>query len=470
MTHRGGGVSPSTKTVKLGDNYGDLPTPTRTGYSFNNWQTSDGTTVTSTTQNTTIGDHTLTASWTAKSYSVSKGANIAGVTVTVNSSGTFDSALSISTSGSASGYDYTFTDIKVYSGTSTSGTLLATYTSTSATFTMTGTYYDNIYVYASWSRTAKTYTVTKGSNLTGTSVSVNSTGTFDSNLSISSSGSATGYNYSITNIKVFSGSNTSGTLLATYTSTSGTFKMTGTYYSSIYVYATWTRSAKTYTITLDRQSGSGGSSSATATYNATLPSISIPSRAGYTFGGYYTGTGGSGTQYYNSSGAGTRSWTTDGGATLYANWSAIPTTISASSTSVRYYPYLLSVGSIDDDADWEDDSGSTTIIAGGGGGKWVYSVVSTSRSTTKSNAKFDISRGDPSRSNCYSLSTTSATTGSVTLTCSCIPAYTIVGSDENRHRVYWDATYTYVIRATSVYNNSYADITISFVVTYYTQD
>ncbi|MGN0798116.1 MAG: InlB B-repeat-containing protein [Christensenellales bacterium] len=70
MTQQGGGVSPSSKTVKLGDNYGDLPTPTRTGYSFIGWQTTDGTDVTSTTQNTTIGDHTLTANWSANNYTL----------------------------------------------------------------------------------------------------------------------------------------------------------------------------------------------------------------------------------------------------------------------------------------------------------------------------------------------------------------------------------------------------------------
>ncbi|MGN0798591.1 MAG: InlB B-repeat-containing protein [Christensenellales bacterium] len=70
MTQQGGGVSPSSKTVKLGDNYGDLPTPTRTGYTFNSWKNSDGTAVTSTTQNTTIGDHTLTANWTANNYTL----------------------------------------------------------------------------------------------------------------------------------------------------------------------------------------------------------------------------------------------------------------------------------------------------------------------------------------------------------------------------------------------------------------
>lgn len=37
MIRQGGGVSPSQKTVKLGDNYGDLPTPTRDGYTFVRW-------------------------------------------------------------------------------------------------------------------------------------------------------------------------------------------------------------------------------------------------------------------------------------------------------------------------------------------------------------------------------------------------------------------------------------------------
>ncbi|MGN0798020.1 MAG: LamG-like jellyroll fold domain-containing protein [Christensenellales bacterium] len=37
MTQQGGGVSPSSKAVKLGDNYGDLPTPTREGFAFGDW-------------------------------------------------------------------------------------------------------------------------------------------------------------------------------------------------------------------------------------------------------------------------------------------------------------------------------------------------------------------------------------------------------------------------------------------------
>lgn len=57
---RGGGVI--SKQVKLGDLYGELPFPTKTGYSFVGWKL-DNQLVTSTTQNVTQSDHTLTASW-----------------------------------------------------------------------------------------------------------------------------------------------------------------------------------------------------------------------------------------------------------------------------------------------------------------------------------------------------------------------------------------------------------------------
>ncbi len=71
----GGGVSPSQKTVKLGDNYGDLPVPTKTGYTFLGWKTSSGNVVASTTQNTIVGNHTLTADWTPTQYTVTTNLN-----------------------------------------------------------------------------------------------------------------------------------------------------------------------------------------------------------------------------------------------------------------------------------------------------------------------------------------------------------------------------------------------------------
>lgn len=87
--------------------------------------------------------------------------------------------------------------------------------------------------------------------------------------------------------------------------------------------ATWT--ANTYTVTLNKQSGTGGSSSVTATYGSAMPSATMPTRAHYTFGGYYTSTGGSGTQYYTSAGASARNWDKTSATTLYAKWTACPT-------------------------------------------------------------------------------------------------------------------------------------------------
>ncbi len=56
----GGGVS--SKLVRLGDTYGDLPIPTKAGYSFVGWKFNDEY-ITSTTQNITTVEHTLTAIW-----------------------------------------------------------------------------------------------------------------------------------------------------------------------------------------------------------------------------------------------------------------------------------------------------------------------------------------------------------------------------------------------------------------------
>ena len=76
--------------------------------------------------------------------------------------------------------------------------------------------------------------------------------------------------------------------------------------TNINVYAQY--NAKTYTITLDQQTsatgyGSSGSTSLTATYDAAFPSITLPTAAnGYAFMGYYSATGGGGTQFTDASG------------------------------------------------------------------------------------------------------------------------------------------------------------------------
>lgn len=80
--------------------------------------------------------------------------------------------------------------------------------------------------------------------------------------------------------------------------------------------------ANTYTVNLNQEGGSGGSSSVPATYGAAMPSATMPTKTGYAFGGYYTGTSGSGTQYYKAGGTSARSWNIASATTLYAKWTA----------------------------------------------------------------------------------------------------------------------------------------------------
>ncbi len=89
-----------------------------------------------------------------------------------------------------------------------------------------------------------------------------------------------------------------------------------------------THTAAQYTITLDLQGGCSTSSTATATLGCAMPTISAPTRMGYTFGGYYTSMNGGGTQYYSASGASARTWDRTNPTTLYAKWTANTYTLS----------------------------------------------------------------------------------------------------------------------------------------------
>ena len=100
-----------------------------------------------------------------------------------------------------------------------------------------------------------------------------------------------------------------------------------------------------YTITLDKQSGGGGTSSISVTFDANTiltSAITVPTRAGYTFDGYYTS---GGTQLINASGNvlasksgegntytdASRNWKYASSITLYAHWTANNYTITLKS-------------------------------------------------------------------------------------------------------------------------------------------
>ena len=99
-----------------------------------------------------------------------------------------------------------------------------------------------------------------------------------------------------------------------------TFDLSSTYAvdAPITLYPFWT--AKTYVVTLNRQNGTSGTTSVTATYGSAMPAISVPTRTGYTFDGYWTEANGGGTQYYTAAGASAQTWNKTAATTLYAKW------------------------------------------------------------------------------------------------------------------------------------------------------
>ncbi|MBQ9430190.1 MAG: SUMF1/EgtB/PvdO family nonheme iron enzyme [Kiritimatiellae bacterium] len=155
------------------------------------------------------------------------------------------------------------------------------------------------------------------------------------------------------------------------------------------LYAKWT--ANTYNVALDRYGGSDGTSSVTATYGSAMPSITPPTRTGYSFGGYYTSTDGYGTQYYTGSGASARMWDKTSGTTLYAWWiEYITVSFSSnggSSCSSQQYTVGGTYGSLPTPvksgftfAGWCSDSSLTTR---------VYATNTVSSSVATLYAKWD---------------------------------------------------------------------------------
>ena len=82
--------------------------------------------------------------------------------------------------------------------------------------------------------------------------------------------------------------------------------------------------AVVYTVTFDMCDGGGGDDNAVVMYGHDMPTINLPTRDGYAFGGYFTARNGEGDQYYNADGTSTRTWNIANNATLYAKWTVIP--------------------------------------------------------------------------------------------------------------------------------------------------
>ena len=156
-----------------------------------------------------------------------------------------------------------------------------------------------------------------------------------------SNGNRTTYNVTTANFNITAPTRTGYTLsTVTFTDAQQTTPRTVTLPKTIHannwniteattLYAQWT--PNTYTVTLDNQNATtAGTTEVTATYDAAMPAITVPTRTGYTFGGYYTATNGGGTKYYNADGSSAHNWDITEATTLYAQWTPITYTVGFS--------------------------------------------------------------------------------------------------------------------------------------------
>lgn len=143
----GGSVSPTSKTVTYYGKYGELPTPTRTGYTFAGWYTaaSGGSRITKdSTVEASSGD-TLYAHWTGNPYSVTYDANGGGTPSQTDRTVTYGSAYGDLATVSRTGYTFAGWYTQREGGTKV----------TSSTTVETA---ENHTLYAHW--TANQYTIT----------------------------------------------------------------------------------------------------------------------------------------------------------------------------------------------------------------------------------------------------------------------------------------------------------------------
>ena len=167
-------------------------------------------------------------------------------------------------------------------------------------------------LYARWA--PNSYTVTLDNQGATTAGSTEVTATYDAAMPAITLPTRTGYTFG----GYYTAANGGGTK---YYNADGTSAHNWNIVSATILYAQWT--VNTYTVTLDNQGATtAGSESVTATYNAVMPTITVPTRTGYTFGGYYTAANGGGTKYYNADGTSAHIWDITSATTLYAQWTA----------------------------------------------------------------------------------------------------------------------------------------------------
>ena len=293
----GGSVNQTSKSVTYGSTYGTLPTPTRTGYTFDGWYTaaSGGTKITSSTTVNLTADQTLYAHWRTSAITVllvTHRGSLSTTQMTVTYGGTYGTLPTPTCVG------YTFTGWYTEDGVKvTSGSVVSIATS----HVLVARWANNGYTLSFNANGGSAYAT--GGNMTAFSKTVYYGST---------------YGHLPTPVRA------GYTFDGWYTAASGGTKITSSTTVSITaaqtLYAHWTSGS--YTVSFDANGGSVSTTSKSVTYGGTYGTLPTPTRTGYTFDGWYTAASG-GTKITSST---TVNLTAN--QTLYAHWTAKTFTVT----------------------------------------------------------------------------------------------------------------------------------------------
>ena len=314
----GGSVTTPSKTMTVGQAYGTLPTPTRTGYKFDGWFTdiTGGTQITNTSTVSIEEAHTLYAHWTITTVTVTFSGNGDGSTVSKTSTtATIGGTYGTLPTAKRTDYDFLGWFTAAEGGDQVTSTTKVTKTTAHT-------------LYAHWQKTVITMKVTFNAN--GGSITegeAQRTVTYDSKYGDLPKVSRTGY--------TFTGWYTAATGGDVVTAEDTVNKKT-----AHALYAQWKQSV--VTVLLNANGGTVSKQSIEVTYDNVYGELPKPAdREDYTFDGWYTSENGN-TEVKSSTKV-----TQTATHTLYAHWtkniitvtvafSATGGTVDTTSKSVTY--------------------------------------------------------------------------------------------------------------------------------------
>lgn len=290
-----GGTAPAAVTSNGTIQLATAGTLVRSGYTFGGWNIG-GQTYAAGANYSLTADATATAIWTGDVYTVTYNSNT-GTGAASRTSDTYtvgtSSAITLPTVGTLVKTGYTFMGWSTTAGTNGAGGTAVVNPYTPQT---------SITLYAIWQ--VNTYTITYDRNYGTTTTQTNDFQYGDTTaLTYSSGWTRTGYT-----LLGWATSNSATTALSSYTVTSSTT-----------LYAVW--QINSYTITYNKNDGSGTTSNQSYDYNTTNALTYDPSwtRTGYTFAGWAT---------TNNAGSALTSYTVTQSAILYAVWTPQTYTIT----------------------------------------------------------------------------------------------------------------------------------------------